>query len=117
MVAGTAGMAALFFGLVTAVEMVLLYWAKRLVRRAAAHARDTDQDFDLGPEPSMLVGAAMAAYGLEFIAADGFAPDGHFAWWTVFIFAVGVPIWQRFAPRRSAPNRFPADGPYRPLVL
>jgi hypothetical protein len=38
----------------------------------------------------MLVGAVMAAYGLEFIAADGFAPDGHFPWLTGLVFAVGV---------------------------
>jgi hypothetical protein len=41
-------------------------------------------------EPVMLSGAAMAAYGLAFVAAEGFAPDGHFPWLTALIFAVGV---------------------------
>jgi multisubunit Na+/H+ antiporter MnhB subunit len=41
-------------------------------------------------EPIMLAGAAMATYGLAFVAAGGFAPDGHFPWLTALIFAVGV---------------------------
>ena len=32
----------------------------------------------------------MSAYGLAFVAAEGFAPDGHFPWLTALIFAVGV---------------------------
>ena len=74
--------------LVTAVEMVLLYWARGFF---AAPLPMLGTPIRIRwAEPSMLVGAAMAAYGLEFIAADGFAPDGHFAWWTGLIFAVGV---------------------------
>jgi membrane protein implicated in regulation of membrane protease activity len=38
----------------------------------------------------MLAGAAMAAYGLAFLAAEGFAPDAHSPWLTGLIFAVGV---------------------------
>ena len=45
---------------------------------------------DRWTEPVMLAGAAMAAYGLSFLAADGFAPDGHFGWVTTLVFAVGV---------------------------
>ena len=41
-------------------------------------------------EPIMLTGALMAAYGLAFVAAEGFAPYGHFPWLTAAIFAVGV---------------------------
>ena len=41
-------------------------------------------------EPIMLAGAFMAAYGLAFIAAEGFAPYGHFPWLTALIFAIGV---------------------------
>ena len=41
-------------------------------------------------EPVMLAGASMAAYGLAFFAAEGFAPDGHFPRLTAAIFAVGV---------------------------
>jgi membrane protein implicated in regulation of membrane protease activity len=45
---------------------------------------------DRWAEPIMLAGAAMAAYGLAFLAAEGFAPDAHFPWLTGLIFAVGV---------------------------
>jgi hypothetical protein len=41
-------------------------------------------------EPVMLAGAAMTAYGLAFVAAKGFAPDGHFPWVTALVFAVGA---------------------------
>lgn len=73
---------------VTAVELVLLFWARRffaaplpllgvpLTRRWA--------------EPAMLTGAAMAAYALSLIAAEGFAPDGRFPWPTAAIFAAGA---------------------------
>ena len=71
--------------LVTAVEMVLLYWARGFF---AAPLPMLGTPIRIRwAEPSMLVGAAMAAYGLEFVAADGFAPDGHFAWRTGLIFA------------------------------
>ncbi|WP_375481412.1 acyltransferase [uncultured Mycobacterium sp.] len=74
--------------LVTAVEMAMLWRARRffaaplpmfgmrLARRCA--------------EPLILAGAAMAAYGLGFLAADGFAPAGRFAWMPALIFAGGV---------------------------
>ena len=38
----------------------------------------------------MLAGASMASYGLAFLAAEGFAPYGHFPRLTAVIFAVGV---------------------------
>jgi hypothetical protein len=75
-------------GLVTAVEMVLLYWGRSLF--AAPLPMLATPLSDRWAEPVMLAGAVMAAYGLEFIAADGFAPDGHFPWLTGLIFAVGV---------------------------
>jgi surface polysaccharide O-acyltransferase-like enzyme len=74
--------------LVTAVEMVLLYWGRR-VFAAPLGALGTPLT-DRGAEPIMLAGAAMAAYGLAFIAAEGFAPGGHFPWLTGLVFAVGV---------------------------
>jgi Acyltransferase family len=74
--------------LITAVEMVLLYWG-RSVFEAPLPMLATPLRDRFG-EPVMLVGAAMAAYGLEFIAADGFAPDGHFPWLTGLIFVGGV---------------------------
>jgi surface polysaccharide O-acyltransferase-like enzyme len=74
--------------LVTAVEMMLLYWGRRFF--ATPLGMFGTPLTDRWAEPIMLAGAVMAAYGLEFIAADGFAPDGHFPWLTGLIFAVGV---------------------------
>jgi hypothetical protein len=74
--------------LVTAVEMVLLWWGRRLF--AAPLPTFGIPLPDRWDEPVMMAGAAMAAYGLAFVAAEGFAPDGHFPWVTALIFAVGV---------------------------
>jgi surface polysaccharide O-acyltransferase-like enzyme len=74
--------------LVTAVEMVLLYWGRRFF--AAPLGALGMPHTDRWAEPIMLAGAAMAAYGLAFLAAEGFAPDGHFPWLTGLAFGVGV---------------------------
>ncbi len=74
--------------LVTGVEMTLLYWGRRFF--AAPLAMLGTSLTDRWAEPIMLSGAAMAAYGLAFVAAEGFAPDGHFPWLTGLIFAAGV---------------------------
>jgi fucose 4-O-acetylase-like acetyltransferase len=74
--------------LVTAVEMTLLYWGRRFF--AAPLAMFGTPLTDRWAEPILLAGAAMAAYGLAFFAAEGFAPDGHFPWLTGLIFAAGV---------------------------
>jgi hypothetical protein len=89
--------------LVTAVEMVLLYWGRSIF--AAPLAMFKAPLPDRWAEPIMLAGAAMAAYGLAFVSAGGFAPDGHFPWLTGLIFAVGVllvalrPVRVREQPR------------------
>ena len=62
--------------LVTAFELVLLWWGRRLF--AAPLPTLGIPLPDRWGEPLMLAGAAMAAYGLGFFAAEGFAPDGHF---------------------------------------
>jgi fucose 4-O-acetylase-like acetyltransferase len=74
--------------LVTAVEMGLLYWGRGLFA-APLPALKTPLT-DRWAEPLMLAGAASAAYGLAYIAADGFAPDGRYPWLTGLIFAGGV---------------------------
>ena len=76
--------------LVTAVEMLLLYWGRKFF--AAPLGMLPTPLTDRWAEPIMLAGAAMAAYGLAFVAAEGFAPDGHFPWLTGLIFAVGVQL-------------------------
>jgi surface polysaccharide O-acyltransferase-like enzyme len=74
--------------LVTATELVLLWWGRRLF---AAPLRTFGIPLpDRWGEPVMLAGAAMAAAGLHFFAYAGFAPEGHFPWATALIFAVGV---------------------------
>jgi Acyltransferase family len=74
--------------LVTAVEMVLLYWGRKFF--AAPLGMLVTPLTDRWAEPIMLAGAAMAAYVLAFVAAEGFAPDGHFRWLTGLVFAAGV---------------------------
>jgi len=74
--------------LVTGVEMTLLYWGRGFF--AGPLAMLGTPLTDRWAEPIMLSGAAMAAYGLAFVAAEGFAPDGHFPWLTGLIFAAGV---------------------------
>ncbi len=74
--------------LVTAVEMVLLWWGRRLF--AAPLPLLGIPLAQRWVEPVMLAGAAMAAFGLSFIAAQGFAPDGHLPWSTAIVFTTGV---------------------------
>jgi hypothetical protein len=73
--------------LVTAVELALLWWGRRFF---AAPLPVLPTFKGRWAEPIMLVGAFMAAYGLAFVAAEGFAPNGHFPWPTASIFAIGV---------------------------
>jgi fucose 4-O-acetylase-like acetyltransferase len=74
--------------LVTAVEMVLLWWGRRLF--ATPLRTFATPLTGRWAEPVMLAGTVMSAYCLAFVAAEGFAPDGHFPWLTALIFAVGV---------------------------
>jgi surface polysaccharide O-acyltransferase-like enzyme len=74
-------------GLVTAVELALLWWGRRFF---AAPLPALNVLGGRWAEPIMLTGASLAAYGLAFFAAEGFAPYGHFPWLTAAIFAVGV---------------------------
>jgi hypothetical protein len=75
-------------GLVTAVEIVLLSWGRNFF--AAPLAMIGTPLTERWAEPVILAGTAMAAYGLAFVAAEGFAPSGHFPWLTGLIFAAGV---------------------------
>jgi surface polysaccharide O-acyltransferase-like enzyme len=72
---------------VTVAELALLWWGRRFF---AAPLPGVDVPKGRWAEPVMLAGALMASYGLAFLAAEGFAPDGHFPWLTAVIFAVGV---------------------------
>ena len=73
---------------VTAAEMALLWWWRGFFASPLPK---------LGPprlgrwaEPVMLAGAALAAYGLAFFAARGFAPEGHWPGLIGLVFAAGV---------------------------
>ena len=72
---------------VTAVELALLGWGRRIF---AAPLPGISVPRGRWAEPVMLAGALMASYGFAFLAAEGFAPDGHFPWLTAVIFAAGV---------------------------
>ena len=75
-------------GLVTAIEMMLLWWGQRFF--AAPLPMLGVPITERWAEPVMLLGAAMTAYGLAFVAANGFAPDGHFPWVAALVFAIGA---------------------------
>ncbi len=75
-------------GLVTGCEMMLLWWGRRFF--GAPLPTLGIPLAERWAEPVMLAGAAMAAYGLAFIAAEGFAPDGHYPLVTALVFTVGV---------------------------
>jgi hypothetical protein len=77
----------IILSLVTAVELALLWRGRRLF---AAPLPALSVPGGRWAEPITLAGASMAAYGLAFFAAEGFAPDGHLPRLTVAIFVVGV---------------------------
>jgi hypothetical protein len=75
-------------GLVTVAEMMLLWWGQRLFA-APLPALGVPLS-ERWVEPVTLLGAAMTAYGLAFVAANGFAPDGNFPWFAAVVFAIGA---------------------------
>jgi ABC-type multidrug transport system permease subunit len=77
----------IILSLVTAVELALLWWGRRLF---AAPLPALNVLGGRWAAPIMLAGASMTAYGLAFFAAEGFAPHGHFPRLTTAMFAVGV---------------------------
>jgi surface polysaccharide O-acyltransferase-like enzyme len=87
--------------LVTAVELVLLWWGRRVF--AAPLPLIGIALTERWGEPIMLAGAAMAAYGLALVAAEGFAPDGHYPWQTALVFAVGVTL-VALRPKQLSPR-------------
>ena len=90
-------------GLVTAVEMALLWWRRRFF--AAPLPMLGVPLTNRWAEPVMLAGAAMGAYGLWFFSYEGFAPAGRFPWVTALVFAVGV-VLVAFRPAEVTGDRF-----------
>lgn len=77
-------------GVVTAVEMVVLWWLRRVF--AAPLPMLGIPLRERWAEAVMLIGALLAAAGLHWLAQAGFAPDGRFSWPTALIFAAGVAL-------------------------
>lgn len=75
-------------GVVTAVEMVVLWWLRRVV--AAPLPMLGIPLRERWAEAVMLIGALLAAAGLHWLAQAGFASDGRFSWPTALVFAAGV---------------------------
>jgi hypothetical protein len=96
--------------LVTAVEMVLLWWGRRFF--AAPLPLLGIPVTERWAEPVMLAGAAMTAYSLAFVAAKGFAPDGRYPWVAALVYAAGA-VFVALSPSRvtrvSRRSRDPAD--------
>lgn len=88
--------------LVTAVEMVLLWWARRVFAAPLPLLRVPLTE--RWAEPVMLAGAALTAYSLSLVAAQGFAPDGRFRWLTAAVFAAGV-VLAALGPQRATKTR------------
>ncbi|MBX9641179.1 MAG: acyltransferase [Mycobacteriaceae bacterium] len=84
---------------VTAVEIALLFWGRRLF--AAALPMIAVPISERWAEPVLLVGAAMTTYALACFAADGFAPDGRFPWIRALVFAGGAVLVALRARRPS----------------
>jgi surface polysaccharide O-acyltransferase-like enzyme len=84
--------------LVTAVELVLLWWGRRLF---ATPLPSLNVLVGARAGPVMLAGTAMASYGLAYLAAQGFAPYGHFPWLTAVTFGVGVLLVALCSPGRA----------------
>jgi hypothetical protein len=94
-------------GLVTAFEMVLLWWQRRFF---AAPLPMLGIPLTNGwGEVVMLAGTVMTAAGLHYFAYAGFAPDGHFPWLMAAIFAVGVLLVAlrptKVGPKSTYPGR------------
>jgi fucose 4-O-acetylase-like acetyltransferase len=84
--------------LVTAVELALLWWSRRLF---AVPLPELNAVTGRWATPMLLAGAAMASFGLAYLAAEGFAPDGHFPWVTALIFGAGVLLVALCSPGRA----------------
>lgn len=86
--------------LVTAVEIALLWWQRRLFA-APLPMLGVPLTARWG-EVVMLAGALMAAFSLHMFAYAGFAPDGHLPWVNVLVFTVGVAL-VALRPKQTSP--------------
>ncbi|WAJ42917.1 acyltransferase [Mycobacterium sp. Aquia_216] len=93
--------------LVTAVEIALLWWQRRLFA-VPLPMLGVPLTARWG-EVVMLAGAVMASFSLHIFAYAGFAPNGHLPWVNVLVFAVGVTLValrpKQLSPRLADPAR------------
>jgi fucose 4-O-acetylase-like acetyltransferase len=87
--------------LVAAVELALLWWGRRIF---AAPLPSLGALRGRSNAPTAVAGAALAAFGLAYLAAAGFAPYGRFPWQAAATFAVGV-LLVALVPSRVSPTR------------
>ena len=91
-------------GVVTALELAVLWSLRSFV--AAPLPTFAVPASRTWTGPALLTGVVMTSYGLSYLAARGFAPDGRFAWLTALIFAIGAVLMAlrpRINSRRSPP--------------
>lgn len=87
---------------VTAVEMVVLYRLRGVFTAPLPVFR-----VPVGPvltDAAMFVGVVLTAYGIAYVSARGFAPDGHFPWHAMLVFAVGA-VLVALTPKDLRPAR------------
>jgi len=82
------GLWVLILTVVTAFEMVVLLRLRRVL--AAPLPAIPVRWSPAVTDATLFLGVAMTSYGITFVSAGGFAPDGHFPWHSMIIFAVGA---------------------------
>ena len=101
------GLWVLILTVVTAFEMVVLL---RLGRIFAAPLPTIPVRWSPAvTDAALFLGVAMASYGITFVSAGGFAPDGHFPWHSMIIFAVGA-VLVSLTPRLRSVAEQPGSG-------
>ncbi|BBY20212.1 acyltransferase family protein [Mycobacterium stomatepiae] len=88
-------------GLVTAIEMVLLWWQRR-VFAAPLPMFGVPLTVRWG-EVMMWAGVLMTAFSLHIFAYLGFAPDGRLPWVNVLVFTVGAAL-VALRPKQLSPR-------------
>jgi hypothetical protein len=88
---------------VVVLELALLWWLRGLF--AAPLPMVGVPLTERWAEPIMWAGVAMASYGLAFLAAQGFAPHGHYPWVTGLVFTAGLLLVALKPSSRSGSGR------------
>jgi hypothetical protein len=100
----------IILAVVTALEMLLLFRLRRVF--AAPIPAITVRWSPALTDVTMLLGVVMTAYGITFVSAGGFAPNGHFPWHSMVIFAIGA-LLVGLTPRTAGAAEAPDDAARR----